>query len=143
MLEPEQSYESSGCFRGRVQNKGLYKMLVIKWITNKDLIIAHGTLGSLDGREIWGRIGACIYMAESLCCVPESFTLLIDYIGEGNGNLLQYSCLENTMDREAWQATVHGIARVGDDLATKPPLPPYSSIKCKVFLKKRENADDR
>ena len=30
--------------------------------------------------------------------------------GEGNGNPLQYSCLENSMDREAWQATVHGVA---------------------------------
>ena len=33
--------------------------------------------------------------------------------GEGNGNPLQYSCLENPMDREAWRATVHGVARVG------------------------------
>ena len=31
------------------------------------------------------------------------------YIGEKNGNLLQYSCLENPMDRGAWWATVHGI----------------------------------
>ena len=30
--------------------------------------------------------------------------------GEENGNPLQYSCLENPMDREAWQATVHGVA---------------------------------
>ena len=29
--------------------------------------------------------------------------------GEGNGNPLQYSCLENSMDREAWRATVHGV----------------------------------
>jgi len=29
----------------------------------------------------------------------------------GNGNLLQYSCLGNPMDREAWQATVHGVAK--------------------------------
>ena len=29
--------------------------------------------------------------------------------GEGNGNRLQYSCLENAMDRGAWQATVHGV----------------------------------
>ena len=28
--------------------------------------------------------------------------------GEGNGNPLQYSCLGNSMDREAWLATVHG-----------------------------------
>ena len=31
--------------------------------------------------------------------------------GKGNGNPLQYSCLENSMDRGAWQATVHGVAR--------------------------------
>ena len=31
--------------------------------------------------------------------------------GEGNGNPLQYSCLENPMDGEAWQATVHGVAK--------------------------------
>ena len=33
--------------------------------------------------------------------------------GEGNGNSLQYSCLENQMDKGAWWATVHGVARVG------------------------------
>ena len=31
--------------------------------------------------------------------------------GGGNGNPLQYSCLENSMDRGAWQATVHGVAK--------------------------------
>ena len=31
--------------------------------------------------------------------------------GEGNGNPLQYSCLENSMDRGAWQATVHGVPK--------------------------------
>ena len=31
--------------------------------------------------------------------------------GEGNGNPLQYSCLENPIDREAWWATVHGVAK--------------------------------
>ena len=31
--------------------------------------------------------------------------------GEGNGNPLQYSCLENSIDRGAWQATVHGVAK--------------------------------
>ena len=31
--------------------------------------------------------------------------------GEGNGNPLQYSCLENPLDRGAWQATVHGVAK--------------------------------
>ena len=31
--------------------------------------------------------------------------------GEGNGNPLQYSCLENSMDRGAWEATVHGVTK--------------------------------
>ena len=43
---------------------------------------------------------------------------------EENGNPLQYSCLENLMDIRACQTTVHGTARVGHDLATKPPPPP-------------------
>ena len=44
--------------------------------------------------------------------------------GEGNGNPLQHFCLENPMDRGAWQATVHGVTRVKHDLAIKPPPPP-------------------
>ena len=32
-----------------------------------------------------------------------------DFPGEGNGNLVQYSCLENFTDREAWRATVHEL----------------------------------
>ena len=35
--------------------------------------------------------------------------------GVVNDNLLQYSCLENSMDRGAWRAAVHGVARVGHD----------------------------
>ena len=38
---------------------------------------------------------------------------------EGKGNPLQYSCLENPMDKAACQATVHGVVRVGHELATK------------------------
>ena len=37
-----------------------------------------------------------------------------DSPGEGNGNPLQHSCLENHMDRGAWQATVHGVAKESD-----------------------------
>ena len=42
--------------------------------------------------------------------------------GEGNGNPLQYSCLENPRDRGAWRSKVHGAARVRHALTTKPPL---------------------
>ena len=35
--------------------------------------------------------------------------------GGGHGNPLQYSCLENPMERGAWRATVHGVQGVGYD----------------------------
>ena len=38
-------------------------------------------------------------------------TLPLQQNGEGNGNPLQYSCLENPMDRGAWWATVHRVAK--------------------------------
>ena len=41
--------------------------------------------------------------------------------GEGNGNPLQCTCLENPMERGAWQSAVHGVIRVGHDLATNAP----------------------
>ena len=44
--------------------------------------------------------------------------------GEANGNTLQYSRLKNIMERGKWQATVHGVSKVGHDLATKPSPPP-------------------
>ena len=47
--------------------------------------------------------------------------------GEGNGHLLQYFFLEKSMDRGAWWATVHGVARVGHDSAAKPLPPPLKN----------------
>ena len=38
--------------------------------------------------------------------------------GEEHGNLLQYSCLENPMDRGAWQTLVHGVYRIGHNWVT-------------------------
>ena len=59
-----------------------------------------GFPGDADGKE-----SAC--NAGDLGSVPGSGRSP----GEGNGNLLQYSCLENSMDRRAWRATVHGVAK--------------------------------
>ena len=58
------------------------------------------TLGFPGGSD--GRDSAC--SAEDLGSIPES----IRSPGGGNGNPLQYSCLENPMDTVAWRATVHG-----------------------------------
>ena len=59
---------------------------------------SQGFLGGLDGKE-------------SACSAgdPGLIPGLGRSLGEGNGSLLQYSCLENPVDRGAWQTTVHGI----------------------------------
>ena len=57
--------------------------------------------------------------------------------GEGNGNPLQYSCLENPMDRGAWWATVHGVTKSWTQLSDLtnfnfiwPPSAIWSQTKC-------------
>ena len=44
-------------------------------------------------------------------------------LGEGNGNPLKYSCLENPRDRRAWRASLWSRKRVGHNLATKQQHP--------------------
>ena len=70
--------------------QSLYKTLPIYWFFP----------GGLDSKE-----SAC--SAENPSLIPE----LGRSPREGNGYPLQYSCLENSMDREAWQATVHGVTK--------------------------------
>ena len=55
-------------------------------------------------------------------------------LGVGNGSPLQYSCLENPMDRGAWCATVHGVTKSWTQLnmhTLPPPLPP---TQCQAVL---------
>ena len=59
--------------------------------------------------------------------LEETFSLLIRYaktktskgLGLGNGNPLQYPCLENFMDRGAWWATIHGITKRWTQLSAR------------------------
>ena len=77
--------------------------------------------------QIEKKANVILLLLSNLTSSLHSFTFST---GEGNGNLLQYSCLENPMDRGAWQATVHGVTRVGHDLVTKPPPPPLFQHLC-------------
>ena len=54
-----------------------------------------------------------VYMVyKDLCLLGGYFFFLYEVgTGEGNGSPLQYSCLENPMDRGAWWAAVHGVAK--------------------------------
>ena len=60
-----------------------------------------GLLGGSDSKE-------SVHNAGDLDLIPGSGRSP----EEGNGNPLQYSCLENQMDRGAWQATVHEVAEL-------------------------------
>ena len=64
---------------------------------------AHAQLCLTGGSEV--KASAC--NAGDLGSIPGSGRSP----GEGNGNPLQYSCLENPMDRGAWWATVHGVTK--------------------------------
>ena len=70
-------------------SSGTYSWLICHSLDGKGSLNPEHVI--LDRRSIWGH---------SLITV-----------GEGNGNPLQYSCCENPMDRRAWQATVHGVAK--------------------------------
>ena len=64
-------------------------------------------------RSSFAKESAC--SAGDLGLIPE----LGRSSGERNGNPLQYSCLENPMDRGIWQAIVHGVTEVRHDIMTK------------------------
>ena len=78
-------------------------MIVCDCLTFTNIMINHnigGFPGGSDGKE-------SAYNAGDQGSIPGSGRSP----GEGNGNPLQYSCLENPMDGGGWQATVHGIAK--------------------------------
>ena len=71
------------------------------WPTFQEVSFSEGIFpGGSDGKESACNAGD-----------PDSIPGLGRSPGEGNGNPLQYSCLENPMDGGAWLATVHGVAK--------------------------------
>ena len=63
---------------------------------------------------LWGGPSLVAQRLKSLLAMRETWVRSLGWersLGEGNGNPLQYSCLENSMDRGAWWATVHGVAK--------------------------------
>ena len=80
-----------------------------EWGAVRVLCVLTWQAGGL--RELWASLMA--QMVKNLPAMWE--TILIPgsgrSLGEGNGNPLQYSCLGNSMDRGAWQATVHGVTK--------------------------------
>ena len=71
------------------------------------------------GRSGSGNTGGCRH---SPVLPSIKLVLCLRGCGGGNGNPLQYSGLENSMDRGAWRATVHGVAKSWTRLSDCPSL---------------------
>ena len=84
-----------------------------------------GFLGSSDGK-------ASAYNAGDPGVIPGSGRSP----GEGNGTPLQYSCLENPMDRGVWWATIHGVAKSWTQLSDFTSLYNISSYYYLILLNK-------
>ena len=75
----------------------IFSLLITSLISKRDLGGFHGGLDSKESTCNAGDLGSIPGLGRS----P----------GGGHGNPLQYSCLKYFMDREAWQGTVHGVAK--------------------------------
>ena len=82
-------------------------------VTDQPTVDIHRAIPALfGGAKQWGFPSGSAGK-ESACNAGDLnlITGLKRFPGEGNGNPLQYFCLENPMNREAWWATVHGVAK--------------------------------
>ena len=87
--------------------KGLVQKPTLTYVLKKlSSALAQGFPGSSDGKEYACDAGD-LGLIFGLGRCP----------GEGHGNPLQYSYLENSMDRGAWQATVHGVTKSWSSLS--------------------------
>ena len=85
----------------------------------KKIIYILRTKGTIT-LDLWGS--DYLRVSSTLLLMQETWVRSLgweDSPGEGNGNPLQYSSLENSIDRGAWQTTVHGVERAWHDLGSK------------------------
>ena len=90
-------------------------------VTKGTLVFIYTTIIPWDGFPGGSDGKTCVCNARD----PGSIPGLGRSPGEGNGNPLQYSCLENPMDRGAWYATVHGVAKSQTRLSDLTLLIPW------------------
>ena len=78
-------------------------------------------------------------VAQRVKCLPAMWETWVRSLGrnpgEENGNLLQYSCLENPMDRGAWWATVHSVTKSQTQLSDFTFLPMCWYIKSQQYFR--------
>ena len=90
----------------KINSPGSY---LLKWLLQADSQLQYSLISVIGilGGSVVRNPPANAEDARDVDSIPD----LGRSSGGGNGNLLQYSCLENFMGREAWRATVHGVAK--------------------------------
>ena len=125
-----------------VKEPGEYSLLLPGFLSYTLLHLSTCSFYPLPPREeSWKEI----QQQRDNFCITDFFLSLLQYRkpranlwkGEGNGNLLQYSCLENPMDRGAWWATFHGVTKSWTWVSTQPlEITGHMFIsKCVMFWK--------
>ena len=96
--------------------KGDVNLNLINWLQQEVL--------SESVSNLWRRKKAGVSLVDKLMVLTLNLYLKFDSMldGEGNGNPLQYSCLENPMDGGAWWAAIHGVAKSRTHWATSLSL---------------------
>ena len=82
--------------------------------TYNSLYAQSGVGSGVEEVRDWYKALPCSLDGKESVCNARDLALIFGLrssSGEGIGNPLQYSCLENPMDREAWKVTVHGVAK--------------------------------
>ena len=75
-------------------------------LPQREILLSHFTVGGFPGDATVKSLPANAGDTRDVRSIPGSGRMP----GVGNGNPLQYSCLENSMDRGAWRAVAHGVA---------------------------------
>ena len=96
-----------------LRNYRLFLVCALFWAVSKSILKRTLSFRLLRFSEISKapyHLNCLFLVLVGLLCI-----FFLSIYPEGKGNPLQYSCLENPMDRGTWRATVHGVARVGHD----------------------------
>ena len=84
----------------------LVRVTIIGMVANLPRVIPHK-----DHLTCSPFLFPVIFFFTAFITLSVWFAFIYSYFGEGNGNPLQYSCLENPVDRGAWWAAVHGVTQ--------------------------------
>ena len=100
------------CFNDSLFRSILFVVLMENW---------HGFIVSSNKKIYMPWFDLCCSISNIKNSMQQNWTLIRHHLpGKGNGKPLRSSCLENSMDRGAWWATVHGVTkRAGHDLETE------------------------